>query len=172
MASNTIVAVHEAAERELRIEIRRDDYAKFVGTAAQLVSEGLIPEGVEWPLADSEKRWEVNGIVYRLYRVRPVGHKGPKGSWLNLDNWAIRIGVIGRDFDWRTRRLLERQAEELRAAQYRYTDEGSREWRENHDRWWCAHEDKAYQAFKAKVPNLIPPRRGRPPKRAAATDSE
>ncbi|MFY9476358.1 MAG: hypothetical protein WAQ08_01610 [Aquabacterium sp.] len=154
-------SIHSTAERELIIDIRQDEWAHFVGTAAQLVSEGLIPESFEWPPADVSKCWEANGFDYWLRRNRPEGHKGPKRSWLELDNWFISVKVTGRDYTWRTRRALERKTEELRAEYYRHTAEGSQEWSASWNRYWQARQDKAFQAFKTRIPGLVPPKRGR-----------
>ena len=44
--------------RELRIEISRDEWAQYEGTAAQLQDEGLIPKDFEWPQAAADSRWE------------------------------------------------------------------------------------------------------------------
>lgn len=151
----------QQVERELRIEIYRDDWARFEGTAAQLQAEGLIPEGFEWPRAAADKQWEANGFDYWLKRRRPEGHKGPMRSWLELDNWSLRVNVTGRDCHWHTRRRLQRQAQALSDACYRETAAGKREWNANWERYWRTQDDVAFRAFKAKVPALVPPRRAR-----------
>lgn len=150
-----------AAERELRIEIVQDQWAQFEGTAAQLQAEGLIPDGLKWPRANSDEYWEANGFKYWLRRTRPEGHKGPPSSWWVLDNWFIRVTVVGRDYAWGRWQQLQRRAEQVRADYRRYTDEGAREWNEGWERRNRAANDEAFQAFKARVPGLIPPKRGR-----------
>ena len=157
---------HTTAERELHIEIRRDEWAQYTGTAAQLQAEGLIPDGFEWPRAAAAKRWQAGGFDYWLNRRRPEGHKGPMRSWLDLDNWCVRVNVTGRDYHWRLRRGLERKAEALRADFHRHTAAGSRKWNADWTRYWQTVEDKRFQAFKALVPGLIPPKRGRKPRQA------
>jgi hypothetical protein len=149
---------------ELRIEIWPDDWAQYTGTAAQLQAEGLIPDGFEWPQAAADKRWEANGFDYWLRRTRPDGHKGPMRSWLEVDNWFLRVSVTGRDYHWRTRRGLERKAEALRAEYHRHTAAGAREWEAAWHRYWQTVKDKRFQAFKALVPGLVAPKRGRKPK--------
>ena len=72
-------------------------------------------------------------------------------SWLELDNWFIRVRVVGRDRAWITRRKLERKTEDLRAEYYRHTPEGSRKWSANWNRYWQTRQDAAFQAFKAKL---------------------
>jgi hypothetical protein len=151
----------QQAERELHIEMWLDEHVQFEGTAAQLQAEGLIPDGIEWPRGAGDLRWEANGFTYWLRRTRPVGHKGPMRSWLVMDNWFVRIEVTGRDYGWRTRRYLERKAEELRAEYHHYTAAGSAEWHAKCDRYWATVDDRKFQAFKALIPGLVPPKRGR-----------
>lgn len=153
-------------ERELIIDVRRDDWVQYEGTAAQLIAEGLIPEGFEWPRAAAEARWQANGFDYWLRRIRPAGHKGPMRSWLELDNWFIRVEVTGRDCHWHIRQRLKRQAEDLALAIHRHTAAGAAEWNAHWDRYCATVRDKGFQAFKEKVPGLIPPKRGRKPKAA------
>jgi len=161
IAAAPVATTEQTAERELLVKIWRDEFAQFEGTSAQLIAEGLIPEGFAWPRAAAYKHWKANGFDYRVCRTRPEGHKGPMRTWLEMDNWSIRVNVTGRDHAWSTRRALERKAEELRAEYYRHTAEGSREWSANWDRYWKARQDKAFQAFKNLIPGLVPPKRGR-----------
>lgn len=153
----------QEAAHDLRIRIWPDCVC-YVGTARQLQAEGLIPQGFEWPHAAADKKWEANGFDYWVCRERPLGHKGAKSSWLELDNWCLRVRVHGRDHHCITRRMLERKADELRAEIHRHTAAGSREWSAMWERYWQAREDKRFQAFKLLVPGLVPPRRGRKPK--------
>ena len=168
ITSGAKAAAPAQPERELRINLWRDNVVMFEGTAAQLQAEGVIPDELEWPRAAADANWEAGGFDYSLCRCRPAGHKGPMSSWLALDNWRIRIGVIGRDYRWGIRRSLERKAEELRADYYRHTTAGAREWEANWRRYWQTVEDKRFQKFKALIPGLIPPKRGRKPRQSAA----
>ena len=152
------------AAPELRIEIFPDVWVQYVGTAAQIQGEGLIPADFEWPRAAANKRWEACGFAFWLRRFRPDNHKGPMRSWLELDNWLLRVSVAGRDCHWHARRSLERKAEALRAEYHRHTPEGAREWEAAWDRYWQTVKDQRFQAFKALVPGLVPPKRGRKPK--------
>ncbi len=158
---------NQPAERELKIQIWQDEYAEFEGTAAQLVAEGLIPDGFKWPRAAADVRWEANGFSYWLRRTRPEGHKGPMRSWLGMDHWFVRVYVTGRDREWHANREVQLKAEELRAVIRSHTVEGEREERANSARYWKAHDDKAFQAFKRLIPGLVPPKRGRKPKSSA-----
>lgn len=153
---------------EICIRVSVDAYAEFVGTAEQLCAEGLIPPGFEWPHADRDQQWEANGFEYRVCRTRPEGHKGHRWSWHGLDSWRLRVRVAGRDQKWALRRHLARKAAELRAELRLLTPEGDRAWREGQQRYWAARTDPAFEAFKEKVPGLVPPKRGRKPKSIAA----
>ena len=136
-------------ERELIIDARRDDWVRYEGTAAQLIAEGVIPEGLEWPRATAHDRWEANGFEYWLRRARPQGHKGPMRSWLEMDNWVIQINVSGRDHQWHTRQRLKRQSEELAAAYHHESAAGQREFSTNFNLYLKARDDKAFQTFKS-----------------------
>ena len=154
------------AERELLITIWHDDCAQFEGSAAQLVAEGIAPKGIVWPRARADSRWEADGFDYWVRRTRPQGWKGSMKSWLEVDNWFIRIQVSGRDHTERNHLELMRKAAELRAEFHRCTPAGRREWAADRNRYWAAHDDKAFQAFKALIPGLIPAKRGRKAKPA------
>lgn len=155
------------AERELIIDVHRDDCVLYRGTAAQLIAEGVIPEGLEWPRASTNKTWQANGFDYWLFRVRPEGHKGPMRSWLELDNWSIRVKVTGRDWRWHQQEQIKKKAKALADEIYGLSPAGRSEWFIHCDRLWAARKDAAYQAFKAK---FIPERKkpGRKPKATVA----
>lgn len=157
-------AAHAAPE--LTIEIWRDEFFSYTATAAELVAEGLIPEGFVWPRAAERRTWQAGGFDYWLQRTRPEGHKGKPSSWWTLDNWTLRVCVTGRDYWWRARKQLERRAEELRQDWRRLTPQGQAEWTRNYKRYQAAETDPAFQTFKALVPGLAPAKRGRKPKAA------
>lgn len=150
----TAALTEDGPAPELCIEIWRDAWAEYEGTAAQLIAEGLIPDRFKWPKAATDAYWEVNGFKYWLRRTRPRGHKGPIKSWLELDNWRIRVTAAGRDYHWCARRALARKAEELRTEYHRQPGEVL-------IRYWAARDDDAFQAFKLLVPGLVLPGRGR-----------
>lgn len=151
-------------ERELRIEMHIDHWVQFEGTATQLQAEGVIPADFEWPQAAADVHWSANGFDFWLRRTRPEGHKGPMRSWLTLDNWFVRMQVSGRGYDWAVRRALERKTDELRVAYHHHTQAGQRELDANFNRYYATKLDGRFQAFKASIPGLVPPKRGRKPK--------
>jgi hypothetical protein len=159
-------ACESRADRELSINVNAQwGWAQYEGTRAQLEGEGLIPGDFDWPHAAADRRWSANGFDYWLRRTRPDGHKGPMRSWLEIDNWFVRVEVTGRDHRHLARLNLERKAEELRAEYHRQTVAGQREWEAKWKRYWKASNDDAFRAFKAI---FIPERKkpGRKPKAA------
>lgn len=156
--------VDQSAERELHIEFTRDESARFVGSAAQLLAEGLIPKGFKWPEGSRVEHWKAGGLLWRLYRVRPEGHKGSKRSWMEIDNWMIQSW---QDVDRLAakRRRIERRAEELKELYFREcTFEGAKLDDEAKNRFVRALSDDAFQSFKSRIPALVRPKRGRKPK--------
>ena len=150
-------------EPELHINIERDECVEYEGTAAQLVAEGLIPSGFEWPHGGALKGWRANGLRYVLRRARPPGHKGPRRSWLGLglDHWYVYMEVDGRDHFWTVRQKRKRAAEEAAAAIHRNTPAGAAEMAADERRYQVAVSDRAFQAFKAMVPALARRKRSR-----------
>lgn len=152
---------------ELMITVFRDERLWYEGTAAQLIDEGLIPKGFEWPQARARKEWAANGFEYSLRRARPKDHKGPLRSWMEADNWCLHVWVAGRDYHrWRAERKLERKAEEVEGERYRLTSAGQRAWARYRRQIIDASSDPAFDRFKLLVPGLVPPKRGRKPKAA------
>lgn len=148
-AQHTSLLVEMPKERELIIDVSPGWWAEYEGTRAQLQAEGLIPDGLEWPRAAADKHWEANGFDYWLRRNRPEGHKGPMRTWLEMDNWFIRVQVTGRDWAWRARQNIEEKAKALRDEIYRQSDAGRREQDLAWGAWCKSKEDEAFQAFKA-----------------------
>lgn len=155
---------NQLAERELTIVVSPDEFADYIGTAAQLQAEGLIAGGFEWPHSDKCKYWKANGFMFAVGRIRPAGHKGPWKTWIELDHWLIRITVADRDFMWHKRRAVERAAEKLRHETHLGSDAGRMEWQAKRERYWVAREDQAFQAFKA----IFVPERKKPGSKAKA----
>ena len=151
--------------RELTISIWAGDWVTYEGTRAQLEDEGLIPKDAEWPARDSILEWKAGGLDYQLHRTRPAGLKGPKRTWLEMDNWCVYVQPDRTNFrldDWYAQ-CIEEKAEALRAEIHRYSPAGRRAEATSCNQRWAAHQDKAFQAFKS---TLLPERKklGRKPK--------
>ena len=160
------------ATPELCIVIQPDDRANYIGTAAQLEAEGLIPPNFKWPSGATYQHWEAGGYSYSLRRIRPAQHKGPMRTWLTLDHWSLSVYVTGRDYRWYEQRKLERQAEALRAEYHRRTAVGMSEWDAAWRRYRQAVQDQNFQAFKSMVPALAPPKRAPRKAKAGAVSKE
>lgn len=164
-AQHSAAAAHQPhAERELKIDLRPYGWAmwEFEGTRALLEAEGVIPPGTEWPASGAGAvKWEAGPLEFRLHRTRPPGLKGPMRLWVNGDWWSLRCEQINGPDHMQQRLIDMRRAVEREA--YHQSPAGQRQWDEQWCRRHAADSDKAFQAFKALVPGLIPPRRGRRP---------
>jgi hypothetical protein len=125
------------------VDIRPRGYADWEGSSAQLIAEGLIPNGFEWPQRDRPKCWTADGLDYYLSRRRPAGMKGPKRLWVEGDYWALRTTSTAQGRDgFAAARLYEAKAalEREIALQRSGGLFGTRE-------WCTARNDKQFQAF-------------------------
>lgn len=147
------------AAPELKIEIFARGYACWTGTRAQLEAEGLSPKGCDWPSGGACASWTDRGMRYRVFRVRPAGHKGPHRSWQDADSWRLYCEpqpVPGRTMDgglWLAEKSLERE-------RFRRSAAG----RELRERCLVARSDAAFRSF---ITALMPAR-GRPVRKALA----
>ena len=93
------------AKSDLHIEMVKYMRVYFSGTRAQLVEEGLIPEGTEWPERQrSDVEWSHGGYDYRPARRRPPGFKGKQSDWAKCDCWIVSCepkGILLRYSDLR-----------------------------------------------------------------------
>lgn len=155
-----------ATERELNVMIRPHqlDFWEYEGTRAQLEAEGVIPPETEWPKGADSLRWEAGRFDYWLRRVRPDGVKGPMSIWVNGDCWRLRCEFKDTP-DFASRCILQKKLE-LAKELHHHTPAGQREWETRWAAYWKASKDEAFQAFKALIPGLVPPKRGRKPKAA------
>jgi hypothetical protein len=136
-----------------------DGFVRFEGTAAQLISDGLVPESFVWPQKLADAHWSGNGLNFCVRRVRPRGHKGTYRTWADLDSWAVSVTVAGRRGEWYVQRRFKRMAHELEEQIFEHSREGHHQWKVKWDSWSKARDDKAFKAFKALVPGLTKPKR-------------
>lgn len=146
------------AEPELRIEIwpRGDD--TWIGTSAQLVAEGLIPQDFKWPVAFSDRMWTDGPFDYWLTRTRPEGAKGPKSSFVEVDHWRLRRRWAAYGRDGYGHAHIHEKRIELQHAIWKESPEGMRQ---SERFYFVVQSDKAFQSFRARIPALNPPKRGR-----------
>ncbi len=144
---------HSAAQSgtaELTINIVERGYDAWIGTSAQLVAEGLIPEDFSWPFAAEDVRWEADGFDFWLRRRRPDGFKGPMKAWLEVDNWYVRRSPISQGRDCLTAAMIHEKRRALADALWRQSPASD----EQFNRYCKSTQDKRFQAFKSLVPGL------------------
>lgn len=145
------VTADDVIARELKINIRplRLGLWEYEGTRAQLEAENVIPPGTQWPDRTARTSFDVGRFRYGLRRTRPDGVKGPIGVWGGGDWWRLRCELInGPSLDSTT--ILDKQRE-LDKARYAQSPAGQSEWKSQRQKYWKAHDDSAFQDFKAKV---------------------
>lgn len=157
-AAATGASDHEA-ERPLIVCIRpyQLNFWEYEGTRAQLEAEGVIPSDTKWPEGSREVCWKDGRFRWGLRRTRPEGLKGPMKLWVSGDWWALRCDLLNPP-DHGQLRILDKKRE-LDAEIRRWSRAGKVEC----DAYGRSLRDKAFQSFKAKIPGLIPPKRGRKP---------
>lgn len=161
-AKHSAQAAHEPqAEREMTIDLRPYGWERweFEGTRAQLEAEGVNPPATKWPAGVQWVTWIAGPLKFHLRRTRPPGLKGPMRLWVNGDWWSLHCDRVNGPDHLQQRVIDARRA--LERETYRQSPAGQRAWDEQWRRRCEADRDRAFQAFKALVPGLIPPRRGR-----------
>ncbi|MXS82030.1 hypothetical protein ABD07_02770 [Nitrosomonas oligotropha] len=140
------------------IDCRGLDITEYHGTKAMLESEGIIPEGFEWPEGYNDVYWHDDQFNYWLRRHRPEGAKGSRKQFETVDWFQLRWDLIDTNpFS----REVARKAKELKNLIYRNSQEGFAESEARWARYYKARDDKQFQAFKAKIPCLATTGRGR-----------
>lgn len=143
------------------------DIAEYQGTRAALEAEGVIPAGTKWPEGFSDLYWEDDRLRYWLRRKRPEGAKGQRKQFLEVDWWMLRFDPLKTEsFEMR---IIQRKSKELADTIYSQSAEGRAEHSKQWNCYWEAERDEKFQAFKALIPGIIRPKRGRKPKEAEAS---
>jgi len=168
LAQSALAQSPAAAGLDLSTEIivctPYSNIAEYQGTRAALEAEGVIPAGAKWPKDFDDLDWEDDKCRYSLRRTRPEGVKGQHKQFLDVDWWRLRCNPINaKPADVRS---VERKAKELADIIYSQSGKGQAEWHEQWKRHWEAKKDEKFQAFKALIPGLVRPKRGRRPKNA------
>ena len=148
-------------EREQRIDLRPFGWRRWdiEGTRAQLEADGAIPPGTQWPAGVRRLTWTAGPLEFELRRTRPAGMKGPMRLWVEGDWWLLVCTQVEREHPVQTE--ADNVRRELERLTYLQSPAGQREHSEQWRRYWKARDDKAFQSFKALIPGLNPPRRGR-----------
>ena len=127
---------------ELSITLYARQHDSWLGTAEQLTEAGLIPAGFEWPRRTERKSFTHNGIDCGIQRKPLPG--GPRGrSWVGVDNWHLMRYCEDRGSGG----ILYEKQQALKHELWRRSPEGGRMFK----RYWNAHEDSQFQAFKRRL---------------------
>lgn len=149
---------------EIIVRTPYSDIAEYQGTRAALEAEGVIPAGIKWPESFDEMHWEDDKLGYWLHRERPEGVKGPRKQFLDVDWWVLRFKPLKTESF--AARIVKRKAKELADTIYIHSAKGQAERSKHWACYWEAERDEKFQAFKALIPGIIRPKRGRKPKEA------
>lgn len=154
------------AASDLLITITPRACTRYHGTFAQLVAEGLIPEGFKLPYRAAQVSFVLGKFTHRLGRCRQPGIKGPMSIWTDGDYWCLQRSLTADNgYGWHAAELYEKKME-LAAIIRRNTPE----WERMFNRAWATRKDDKYQAFRQQLLGEPKRGRGRPTKsqRAAA----
>lgn len=133
----------ELTAGELHITLYARQHDTWLGTAQQLTDAGLIPDGFKWPSRTERRSFTHNGIDCAVQRKPPPG--GTRGqSLVGVDNWQLMRYCAGRGNDGAG--LYEKE-QALRHELWRRSPEGQRLF----NRYWVAHNDSGFQAFKQRA---------------------
>lgn len=150
-----------SAPADLLVTIHPRACTRYYGSAAQLIAEGLIPDGFQWPQRDRHVSFEVGPFTHWLTRCRPDGIKGPKSVWVDGDHWCLQRSLTAdAGTGWQAARIYEKKME-LADIVRRNTPE----WERLFFRALETQKDARYQAFRQQLLGE-PRRRGRPAKTA------
>lgn len=155
MTVNESVGAPRLLASDLQVEIIPRAYTQYHGTAAQLIAEGLIPDGFKWPIGSNRITIEVGKFSLWIGRKRPEGHKGPMSSWTSGDYWFLRRELKSQTRNGYREADIYAKKMELADAIYRGTPEFARIGNAS----WKARCDDKYQAFRSLV--IPEPKRGR-----------
>ena len=101
-----MIQAETVGKSEMHIEMVKYMHVVFSGTRGQLIEEGLIPEGFEWPKGKLEQvSWQVGVYDYNLRRCRPPGLKAKQYVWQDCDYWTLWFRPEGALSKLRNRRL-------------------------------------------------------------------
>lgn len=164
-SSSTLATESAESNLGLIVEIRETiGISEFHGTRAMIEGEGIIPAKTEWPQGYDNLYWQAGQFNYWLRRERPPGAKGSRRQFIDCDWWFLRWELTEQPSY--AAREIKRKTKELSDAIYRQSAIGRAENDEHWSRYWKAKEDDGFQAFKALIPGLVPPKRGRRAKSA------
>ena len=146
---------------DLLITIYTRASTRYHGTAAQLISEGLIPDGFNWPQGSSTVSFSIGKFTHWIGRRRPKDLKGPMSIWIHGDYWFLDRSLTSEHgHQWRNAELYEKT---MALSEVILRNSPERE--HTFFRALEARKDKKYQAFRLQVLGEQKRGRGRPTKK-------
>ena len=132
---------------DLIVRITPRFFTRYYGTAAQLVAEGLIPDGFTWPEGDTSVSFAEGKFSHLVGRCRPEGLKGPMRLWLHGDHWCVQRSLLAdQGTGGRGARIY---AKIIELAETLYS--GSAEWQHTRHLAYVAKQDAQYMAFRHRL---------------------
>jgi hypothetical protein len=131
----------------------------WIGTAKQLLDEGLVPDDFRWPDRTESVFFDHDGFECCVARKAPKGR--PRGQqWVHVDNWCLIRWVEGRASGLP---LILMNLREVKLSLWLQSPEGKK----LTGRFALAQMDEAFQAVKRRVFGL-----SREPARSAAPSDQ
>lgn len=134
-------------------------WTEFRGTRAQLEAEVLVPPSTQWPASGySQSSWESGAVLYLLRRVRPLGAKGPRRAFAQVDHWSLRTVLLG--IHW-TEREIALKKSELQAIVHRVSAQGRAESSAHVHAHAAAQSDQRFGAFLGQITGRLASRQSK-----------
>jgi len=132
---------------DLIVEIVPRQSVEWIGTKAQLLDEGLVPADIIWPYRDRWVGWNTPTLECWLRRTKPLGMKGPKRLWLEVDWWALRQTLLSDRGKGHWPAAIYEKRCELQQLIWSQSEAGQMSARQ----WYKARADERFQSFKQRV---------------------
>ena len=132
---------------DLIVEILPRESVEWIGTKEQLIAEGLVPDDIVWPERDRWVGWNTPSLECWLRRTRPLGMKGPKRLWLDMDWWALRHTLLADRGKGPWPAAIHEKKCELQQLIWSQSEAGQRTLR----LWRKALADERFQEFKQRI---------------------
>lgn len=133
-------------------------WAEYRGTRAQIEAEIVVPASAKWPAAGfNQISWTSGPVMYLLRRVRPIGAKGPRRDFAQIDLWSLRTVL---EYSHSIARQVEFSQAEFQQILEDASPQGRIAAAARRSAADAAREDAGFQSFLAQIPGLKPA--GRP----------
>lgn len=162
LGASAPVSAHAELSDEISISLHESGagaWTEFRGTRAQIEAEGLVPPSTQWPASGySQSSWDDGAVLYLLRRVRPLGAKGPRRAFAQIDHWSLRTVLLG--VHWTAREIALKRSE-LQAIVHRVSPQGRAEWNAHIHAHAAAQSDQRFGAFLGQITGRLAPRQSK-----------